>query len=619
MNKTSWLRTNWVFFTVLLAGCVVRIVFSAGHGYSNDELSALIRTRLISWDEFWFYGVSYGDMHPALYQGLLWLWVRCFGEGEFMVRLPGILFFALGQLLLYRSLKTYVHRNAGIVITLLTGLLGFLIMHSTFARPYNAGVFFLTLMCCSYLRIKSCGNIEWKDILQLGFCAGGALLSHYFAGLVAFLFLGFLFLIVDFQGKKSLTLSGAIGFITFLPHLNATLSQLSKGGLQWLAPPDAKWLPDTMWLVFNESWLVTFVTLLFFLWLLLIFGWKNKREGHYELLLFFVLVIVVGYLISYWYTPILRDLVIVFLIPFLLVGIVGSIRFEEHRHFPTATLTYSLFLVANTFIGYRIMGTHHFGVFREIGDQINRSVAEIGKNNIVFASNTNNIDYLNYYLHSPMKEAIGDWTSESAIKEMSLRVNIARTPFFCYTFNNAYDQPIFMEMIRRRYPMVSRSYFEKGSHLVLFCQSKKGTKPIKKSIIKGSLKTSSSNKEFQVDVKIPLSQLPENRGNHQYYLFECFAKQSENGNVFLVATIEKNGKQVLKKDAPLFYIANNQSDIVKQDDCYYLAFTTPPDVDPQAEIHLYIWNPQRLRLNTREWSLQQICLPLKGGLKYSGQ
>ena len=97
MNNSSWFRQHWVFLTVLLACLAARIVFSTGQGFSNDELSALVRTRLSGWNNFWFYGVTFGDMHPALYQTLLWLWVRCFGEGEFMVRLPGLLLFLFGQ------------------------------------------------------------------------------------------------------------------------------------------------------------------------------------------------------------------------------------------------------------------------------------------------------------------------------------------------------------------------------------------------------------------------------------------------------------------------------------------------------------------------------------------
>jgi hypothetical protein len=472
MNKSSWFRQHWVFLTVLLASLAARIVFSAGQGFSNDELSALVRTRLQGWDNFWFYGVTFGDMHPALYQALLWIWVRLFGEGEFMVRLPGILLFVFGQWMVYHTLKNHVNQYAGICFAAVTGSLGFLIMHSTFARPYNAGVFFLMLMCCVYIHIKKTDNLSWKEISLFGLGACGAILSHYFAGLVAFLFIGFSFITLKNAHKKGIFLSGLIGIIGFLPHVPATMAQLGKGGLQWLAPPDHRWLMDTLWLVLNESWFIVVLVILLIALLIAKHRLKSLKEGLYELVLFFILVLLIGYLISWFYTPILRDLVIVFLLPFLLLGILGSISFQHTKFLRAGLIGVSAMLLTHSFWAYKIMGTHHFGVFKEIGQQINRSIKEQGESNITFASNFNNIEYINYYLNSPLKEPIIDWNEPDAAFRLSKRISSSKTAFFCYSFNNAYDFPIFMEMIRNRYPYLARSYFTRGSHFVLFSRRK---------------------------------------------------------------------------------------------------------------------------------------------------
>ena len=447
-------------------------------------------------------------------------------------------------------------------------------------------------------------------MLLLGTGACGAMLSHYFAGLVAFLFIGFAFLALNNRHKKGILISGLLGMIGFSPHVYATLAQLGKGGLQWLSLPDYRWLLDTFWLVLNESWLVVVLVVLLITMLIFYFGLQRIQEGLYEFIVFFVVVLLIGYLISWFYTPILRDLVIVFLLPFLLLGVFGSISFKQHKYFKALQIGFTAIFLTHSFLIYQLMGTHHFGVFKEIGQQINRSVKELGESTITFASNFNNIAYINYYLNTPLKEPIVDWSEPEVIGHVSARITSSKKPYFCYSFNNAFDQPIIMEMARTRYPYVERSYFTHGSHFVLFNNQKTGIKPKVKTLFSSKRRVQTTTEEFMMNVKIPAGSLLRGQRMNAYYTFECLASAAKGSGICVVATLERNGKQVVKNGEPMFYIAYDQTELAAKEGTFYNAFNLPRDVDPNTTLHLYLWNPNRLKLDVGSWSLKQVLLPV---------
>jgi hypothetical protein len=113
-----------------------------------------------------------------------------------------------------------------------------------------------------------------------------------------------------------------------------------------------------------------------------------------------------------------------------------------------------------------------------------------------------------------------------------------------------------------------------------------------------------------MDVKIPAGSLLSGEAINTYYMFECQANSVKDSPIYLVATVEQNEKQVLKNGQPLFYIAYDQTKLVSRKGIFYAAFNLPQDAEPEALVHLYIWNPNRLKLNTGSWSLKRVILPI---------
>ena len=148
------LKKHWVFVTLLIIGLIVRLIFMSEQGMSNDELSAWYRTRFSDWDIFWTQGVKVGDMHPAFYQVLLWVWVRIFGDSEWAIRSTSLLFYILNSYLLYRIGSKYFTQLGALLLQGLYIGLTFTVLNTVFARPYNSGIFFLLIAFWAILELK---------------------------------------------------------------------------------------------------------------------------------------------------------------------------------------------------------------------------------------------------------------------------------------------------------------------------------------------------------------------------------------------------------------------------------------------------------------------------------
>jgi hypothetical protein len=159
-----------------------------------------------------------------------------------------------------------------------------------------------------------------------------------------------------------------------------------------------------------------------------------------------------------------------FILPFLILGIFSF--FPEKGI--VVNLTCAIFLIfptVDSFFRNDILGPNHFGVFKEVGNCINNAVVKNGFENISFASNYNNVEYLNYYLNQDVKESIIDWDKHDAIYKIGDRVKRSTTPFFIYSVNNKYHTPMFLEIIQRQYPIVLESEKYGNSEYFLFAKS----------------------------------------------------------------------------------------------------------------------------------------------------
>src|ERR1700722_10519972 len=85
-------RNTEAFFLliILIIGAGFRFYNYFGWSLSNDELSAISRTRFSSFSEMISQGVMV-DFHPAGVETFLFYWMKLFGESVMIIRLPFVI------------------------------------------------------------------------------------------------------------------------------------------------------------------------------------------------------------------------------------------------------------------------------------------------------------------------------------------------------------------------------------------------------------------------------------------------------------------------------------------------------------------------------------------------
>ena len=589
------LKKHWVFVTLLIIGLIVRLIFMSEQGMSNDELSAWYRTRFSDWDIFWNQGVKVGDMHPAFYQVLLWVWVRIFGDSDWAIRSTSLLFYILNSYLLYRiGCKYFTQLGALLVQGLYIGLT-FTVLNTVFARPYNSGTFFLLIAFWAILELKFNIQKKWQWTLVLALGLFGAMTSHYFAFLVALvLCLCALFYIGKYNLKYLIT-GGLIAVICFLPHLPITLFQVGRGGLGWLAAPELSWPIDFIYLFFNESWLLFSILTLAFLTSIFYFGFKKWNGVGFFSMSIFLVSFVGAFVLSHLFTPILREVVMLFLLPFALLPILSSIKFIAKKRHLILIACVTLLPLADSLLRNQLLAPVHYGIFKEIGEQINNADAKLGRSNISYASNYNNVDYINFYLDKPLKESIKDWEHQESLFELRNRAATAKTPYFCYSFSNKFHTPMFLEVIRKYYPGYENSMVTKYSSFYLFSNLKKRKEKLPFYI--GKVKNSNfTTDEFFNDMKIGVNQLAKLPTKDTYYLIRSKGQIEDLIPFYIVVLLERNGEMLKKEDGtPAFYVAYDQGKLneIGTEQTFYQAFSLPEMALPTDKLSIYCWNPSK--------------------------
>jgi hypothetical protein len=595
-----FLRKHWLFLSILIVGLVVRFIFIAHQGLSNDELSAWFRTRYNSWDEFWFFGIKNGDMHPSFYQVLLWIWVRIFGDSELSLRLTSLLFYIFNSFLIYQIACRHFTRLSGLLLQGLYAGLTFTVINTVLARPYNSGTFFLLMTFLAVLEMKKLKTISWKWILLCALGIWGAMISHYFAFFTIIILGGCSLFYIGKERLKYILLAGLIALILFLPHLSITTFQVGRGGLQWLNTPKFEWPLEFIQLFFNNSLILFGILLVLFSVLIIVYG-VNKwtKEATFGISVF-ILVFCGAFIVSHLFTPILRELVMLFVLPFLFLPLLSLLKIPKKLSiFVVAFITF--LPLTDSFIRNKLLEPIHYGDFKEIGKAINSAVEVYSKDSITFASSYNNVGYINYYLKENLSETIINWENPETVYQLAERVKLSDTPYFCYSVNNDFHSQMFLEVIRRKYPVIVQSLFVGNSKFVLF--GRKGKRNFENPFLKGKIvDTVLTSNEFFNDISTKVADLPAAKTNNSYFLITSKGENSPKNPLYLIVTLERNGSQLMNGEYPVLYAGYNQSQLTEEkgEQDFYCVFQLPEGTLPSDNLKIYFWNPEKGKVKTQQ-------------------
>ena len=599
-NQSFW-KQHGMFISLLVIGLIFRFSFMYHQGLSNDELSGWVRTKFSDWSSFWHFGVKAGDMHPVFYQAFLWIWVRIFGDSEWALRSTSIFFYLLNSWMIYQICRRFFSKQIGLTVVALYVGLTFTIIHTVFARPYNSGTFFLLLAVWSIFEInrRKKSFSYWFVGLSIGFL--GAMLSHYYAFISAAVIGLCAMFYVSKPNIKVILICGIISIVGFLPHWPITAFQLNQGGLGWLSPPKWNWLFDFGYQFFNFSWVLFgfFVAIILYS-----FGkaehFKSKEERF--VLRVFLLTYLLGHFISLFYTPVLRELVMLYTLPFLFIYLFRGFYFSAGKAFNLTLLIFPILIGLQSIFITKLWEPKNFGVFREIGQSVNLADQKLGRENIDFASNFNSITYLNYYCNIPIKESIIDWSNPEVVYQLADRAKKSSKNYFVYNWSNNFHLPMYYEVLRNHFPNVYEHQVFFNSATTILSKKETASNSMKKQKLKAKFENTFqslivSNEEFIGAIKIPMKILKD-CANTEYFTVEAKGKFSSGSPLILVATLERDGKILLAGENAVLYAAYDQVKLMDSAITvkFFNAFALPENYSETDVMHIYFWNPEKKKV-----------------------
>jgi len=315
---------NTVLIVVLIAASLIRFWMWPVMQYHHDELSALMRTRFLTFSDLISHGV-WIDGHPAFTQVFLWTWTALIGYSPPLVKLPFILSGVVSVYLIFILARTLFSAKSAYVSAALMAVLQYSVVYSQWARPYAFGLMFM--LWAFYYLIEYSQNDRKVSLLGFAVFAALSAYTHYFA-LLQIIVLSALWFVFKLKNKQKrwFLLSSIFAFILWLPHLNITLHHLSLGGIgDWLQEPKPNYWMNLLGYSFHYSWFLVIPIVIAFV-IYFFRGRFNRSALLMQGLLFGSWII--PYLIAYYY----------------------SIQVSALMHFGTMLFTFpSLVLISGSF------------------------------------------------------------------------------------------------------------------------------------------------------------------------------------------------------------------------------------------------------------------------------
>ncbi len=353
---------SFLILIILIVGILLRFYKYSEIPFTNDEISALYRARFDTFHELITQGVLI-DGHPAGVQVFLYYWVKLFGDAEFVVKLPFMVAGVMSIYLTYKIAKFWFNPTVGLIAASFLSCLQYTVMYSQIERPYGSGIF-IGLALVWFWTLFFWGDEKKRVYNWMGFVIFGALsaYNHHFnlllLGLVGITGLFFI-------QKKNIVLyvlSGVAIFVLYIPHIQIFFYQLNVGGVGgtegWLGAPGYDFLYNYLKFAFHFSrilYLLTFVLIITgFVLFIKDKEYLNRKANAFRIiaLSWFFLSLLIGFYYSRLVAPVLQYSVLLFVFPFLLIGLF-SFYSDINKYFKTIIVVAILGITCYSLISER--------------------------------------------------------------------------------------------------------------------------------------------------------------------------------------------------------------------------------------------------------------------------
>ncbi len=317
----SWedFRKHIPLFCILLVAIALRLFKISEFQFDSDELSAIFRAQnAATWKEHIQNGVLV-DGHPAGVQTFLWFWVKHISTSPLPLKFITSIFGLLNIVLIYAISRKIFNKKSALFASLATATLWWQIDLSLWVRPYIFGQFFV-LLALQMLYSELNNSKKW---LMLAASIAGTFYVHHFAFLTVMVCVSAIFIL--HQTKRHAILK-ALGIFTLLaiPQISIFTAQLKIGGLDWLGKPSPDFFWNHLLFIFNHS--ILGLSLIF---IMVVVGfyysaktsiYSNLKTAILFLILWFVPMLI-GYVYSLLFKPVLQNNVLFFSYPLFVMGI----------------------------------------------------------------------------------------------------------------------------------------------------------------------------------------------------------------------------------------------------------------------------------------------------------
>ena len=227
-----------VLLAILSIGLFLRIYDLGGESIWLDERES-VRFASLNLSDIFFLS----ERNPPLYNIILHWWINLFGDSEFSIRFPSVIFGSLSIFMMYKVGNQIFDKNVGIISSLLLGLSVFHIRYSQEARMYSLS-FLLTLLSI-YFFIRFFKNRSCKVLISYILFSILLMYSHIYG--IFIIISQNIYLIVLFFSSKELfrlnikrwILTQSLLIILFIPWIKIFIAQIFgvvKGGF-WVPTP----------------------------------------------------------------------------------------------------------------------------------------------------------------------------------------------------------------------------------------------------------------------------------------------------------------------------------------------------------------------------------------------
>ncbi len=152
MNKRY---ISFIVLSIIILSFFLRIYNLDGESLWYDEAMSIDISKKTISDIIYVANV---DAHPPLYYIILHFWIKIFGDSEFSVRFPSIIFGILSVYMIFKLGELIFNRNIGLLCSFILSISLYHIRYSQEARSYSLLV--LLVLLSNYFFIKILENRE---------------------------------------------------------------------------------------------------------------------------------------------------------------------------------------------------------------------------------------------------------------------------------------------------------------------------------------------------------------------------------------------------------------------------------------------------------------------------